>query len=327
MSATVAVVSLAAAAAAGVFAVEVYGPRFGVYLMPPSVQRYAEIAVERLDGGYHAGSEEWPAARAALLEAAADAPTYADLYPELQEAVAVAGGRHSHFVPAGEGEGDATDVAASARTPTVRSEGGITTVVLPEMISANVEDQTDYAMTAADGIDRAAAGTCGWIVDLRGNVGGNMYPMLSGVTSLLPDGPALSFRDRYGGDTVVSVRPNGVALGENVFVDVGDRTKVAGAPVAVLQDEWTASSGEAVLASFRGLDGVRTFGLPSAGYTSANVSVTLYDGAALVLTESTYVDRTGRDYDETSIDPDQPSAASVAEDQARAWLSDQGCER
>ncbi|WP_307224514.1 S41 family peptidase [Microbacterium arborescens] len=308
---TVAVGVLAAVAGGGVFAIDVYGPRFGVYLMPPSVQKYAEIAVGRLDNVYHTDSAEWPAARAALLEAAARASTYADLYPALHEAVAIAGGPHSRFIPAG--EDGAADGAASAAAPVLASEAGVTTVVLPEMISPDADDQTAYAMTVADGIDRAAAGTCGWIVDLRGNTGGNMFPMLSGVTALLPDGPALT------------VRSNGVALGGSVFVDVGDRRKATGVPIAVLQDEWTASSGEAVLASFRGLDGVRTFGAPSAGYTSANVSAVLYDGATLVLTESAYVDRTGRTYDEQSIEPDQPSAASRSEGEARAWLRDQGC--
>ncbi|WP_323986722.1 S41 family peptidase [Microbacterium plantarum] len=323
VGATVAVGALAAVTVVGVFALDVYGPRFGVYLVPPSVQKYAEIAVERLDRGYHTDSAEWPPVRAALLEAAAHASTYAELYPALGEAVAVAGGPHSRFIPSGEER--SAEATASVPAPTVSSEGGITTVVLPEMLSTDADDQDAYAITVADGIDRAAAGTCGWLVDLRGNVGGNMYPMLSGVTALLPDGPALSFRDRHGSDAVVTVRPNGVALGENVFVDVGDRAKATGVPVAVLQDDRTASSGESVLASFRGVDGVRTFGTPSAGYTSANASTTLYDGATLVLTESAYVDRTGRNHDERSIDPDQPATASASEDEARAWLREQGC--
>lgn len=51
VGATVAVGVLAAVAGGGVLAIDVYGPRFGVYLMPPSVQKYAEIAVGRLDNG------------------------------------------------------------------------------------------------------------------------------------------------------------------------------------------------------------------------------------------------------------------------------------
>lgn len=317
--------AVTAVVAGGVVAADVYGPRFGFYVVPPSVPKYAEIAVGLLDGGYHSDSPQWPVARAALLVAAETADEYADLYPLLDEAVGIVGGRHSQFVPAGD-DGTSNDESSRA-APTVETVSGVTTIVLPEMISPSPEDQKDYALTVADGIDRAAAATCGWVVDLRGNTGGTMFPMLSAVTALLPDGTALSFRDRAGDVAPVKMTASGVVLSGTQPVDVGARAKVAAAPIAVLQDEWTASSGEAVLIAFRGLSHVRTFGVASAGYTSANVSRSLFDGAALVLTESVYVDRDGRDYSEGSIPPDQTPGAEGAEAAAGAWLREQGCAR
>lgn len=319
MVTTIALGALAGAVAAAVFAADVYGPRFGFYLVPPSVEKYAEIAVERLDGGYHSDDPEWAATRAAILDAATSATDYAELYPLLEEGAQIAGGRHSSFVPAGAGPADAEPPAQ----PTVGSVSGITTIVLPEMVSPRAEDLQAYATAVADGIDESAASTCGWVIDLRGNRGGNMNPMLSGVAALLPDGVALSFVDRSGAATPVTIGPRGAAVAGHIAVDVGVRKKVTGMPIAVLQDEWTASSGEAVLAAFRGVAGVRTFGTDSAGYTSANVSHTLFDGATIVLTESLYVDRTGRNYEEGAIAPDQKSTDAEAE--ARAWLGEQGC--
>ncbi len=38
---TVVLGALAGVAAVGVFAADVYGPRFGFYLVPPSVEKYA----------------------------------------------------------------------------------------------------------------------------------------------------------------------------------------------------------------------------------------------------------------------------------------------
>jgi len=38
-----------------------------------------------------------------------------------------------------------------------------------------------------------AAHPTGWIIDLRGNGGGNMWPMLAGIGFVLGDGPAGSF--------------------------------------------------------------------------------------------------------------------------------------
>ncbi|WP_243226498.1 S41 family peptidase [Microbacterium sp. CIAB417] len=319
MVTTVTLGALAGAVVAAVFAADVYGPRFGFYLVPPSVEKYAQLAVERLDGGYHANDPEWPAKRAAILDAARSASEYAELYPLLQEGTQIAGGRHSSFVPAGTGSA----AAESSAQPTVDTDAGVTTIVLPEMVSSRAEELQSYATTVADGIDRAAADTCGWVIDLRGNRGGNMYPMLSGIAALLPDGVALSFVDRGGNATAVTIEPRGAAIAGNVMVDVGAHEKLAGRPIAVLQDEWTASSGEAVLASFRGVEGARTFGADSAGYTSANVSRTLFDGATISLTESVYVDRTGRNYEEGPIAPDQTSTQDDAD--ARAWLGEQGC--
>lgn len=318
---TITLGALGGIVAAGLFAADVYGPRFGFYLVPPSVEKYAQLAVERLDGGYHANDPEWPAARAAILDAAMSAGDYADLYPLLEEGTRIAGGRHSRFVPAGEEL--SADPAETSPQPTVDSGSGITTIVLPEMVSPRAEDLQAYATAVADGIDESAAHTCGWVVDLRGNRGGNMNPMLSGVAALLPDGDALSFVDRGGNATPVTIEARGAAVAGNVAVDVGARSKVTGRPIAILQDEWTASSGEAVLAAFRGVDGVRTFGTDSAGYTSANVSHTLFDGATIVLTESLYVDRTGRNYEEGAIAPDQNSTEADAD--ALAWLGEQGC--
>lgn len=316
---TVVLGALAGAVAAAAVAADVYGPRFGFYLVPPSVQKYAEIAVERLGRGYHADDPEWPAARAAILDAARSSGDYAELYPLLEEGTQIAGGRHSSFVPAGA----APAAAEPSAQPTVRSDSGITTIVLPEMVSPRAEDLQAYATAVADGIDESAAHTCGWVVDLRGNRGGNMNPMLSGVAALLPHGDALSFVDRGGNATPVTIEARGAAVAGNVAVDVGARSKVTGQPIAILQDEWTASSGEAVLAAFRGVDGVRTFGTDSAGYTSANVSHTLFDGATIVLTESLYVDRTGRNYEEGAIAPDLNSTDAKAD--ARAWLGEEGC--
>jgi C-terminal processing protease CtpA/Prc len=74
-------------------------------------------------------------------------------------------------------------------------------------------------------------------------------------------------------------------------------------PIAVLTSQHTSSSGEATLVSFLGMDRVRTFGLPTAGYSTANTTVELSDGALLVLTVAVMADRTGRRYG-TSIVPD-----------------------
>ena len=324
-----ALVLVLAVAAAGL--VYVYGPRFGVYLIPPTPQKYGEQALAVLDDGLYAEGPEWEKVRGELTSAMGTADSYEDLHPVIARAAKVAGGKHSRFFTPAETAQLDTVSAAEFKPPTVTTTSGasaanlgVTTVTLPALGTVEKDLLNRYAATAADGIDAAASVTCGYVVDLRGNTGGNMYPMLSGVVSLLPDGAAFSFASREGHTTDVTVQPDGVGV-DNTVTSVGERAKHTDVPVAVLQDQKTASSGEAVATAFRGLPNARSFGTETAGYTSANVSPRLYDGAALTLTTAVYVDRTGTSLDEKPIQPDDPTTADAADEAAATWLASQGC--
>lgn len=78
-------------------------------------------------------------------------------------------------------------------------------------------------------------------------------------------------------------------------------------PIAILTNDWTASSGEATLLCFRGLETVKTFGTPTAGYASANVVQELADGYQLLITTSCDVARTGECFCDDPIEPDVPT--------------------
>lgn len=315
---------LALVLAGALWAVNAYGPRFGFYLTPPSAQQYAEIALDHLEQGYYATGPEWEAARADLLRVAEDAEDYTELHDEIAAATSVAGGKHSHFLTPEESQQYESSSTEEFEPPVVTTKGGITTITVPALGTVSSELQQEYAQTAADGIRAAADDTCGWVIDLRGNTGGNMYPMLSGISALLPNGEAFSFATREGESSSVTVQDDGAGMG-GTSVSVGDQPKVTGAPIAVLQDERTGSSGEAVATAFRGLDQARSFGTPSAGYTSGNSIHGLYDGATLVLTGSVYVDRDGISLEEQPIDPDQTVDAGNADTAAAGWLGEQGC--
>jgi len=299
----------------------------------PDVARYADQALNVLDAGLHASGERWEQARRHVQETALTARSPRDLDAALDNAVGVAGGKHSRFTPGMETETETgPGVGGAAMTlPRVTTEGGITVLSLPPLILEGADPgAVRYARTLADGIDAAAPETCGWVVDLQGNSGGNMWPMLSGVSALLPKGAALSFRDRAGEDTAVTVQADGAGTEGWTAVSVGDRERRAGAPIAVLQDRSTASSGEAILVAFRGVENVRSFGQSSAGLASANGVHVLSDGSRIVLTAAEFVDRTGRVFGDRRVDPDvnvhfNPVSSPDAAMSARAWLREQGC--
>ena len=99
---------------------------------------------------------------------------------------------------------------------------------------------------------------------------------------------------------------------------VEDPFKVTGVCVAILQDDRTASSGEAALLCFRGFDCVRTFGTATAGYCSCNNVIKLYDGAEMLLTMGTDIARTGEEFCEDPIEPDE--ASDEPELSAAEWI-------
>ncbi|WP_415949709.1 S41 family peptidase [Streptomyces sp. KLOTTS4A1] len=176
---------------------------------------------------------------------------------------------------------------------------------------------------------------CGWVIDLRRNSGGNLWPMLAVVGPVLGDGDVGGFVDARGRRSVWSLENGSPRVdGESKGWGPSEAIGAESAPVAVLHGRATASSGEAVAVAFRGRPATRSFGDDTHGVPTANVVHRLSDGALLNLTEAKMVDRTGRAYD-SPIAPDEVvvdnRGRSIKQDPvleaATAWLSGQpSCE-
>ncbi|WP_030238369.1 MULTISPECIES: S41 family peptidase [unclassified Streptomyces] len=192
-----------------------------------------------------------------------------------------------------------------------------------------------YVREGRDAVAKAdRPNACGWVIDLRRNRGGNMWPMLAVVGPILGDGDVGAFVDADGKKTVWSIgkgspRLDGASTGWGTSPPVGGGS----APVAVLTSRSTASSGEAVTVAFRGRPHTRSFGEDTTGVPTGNAQHRLSDGAILNLTEVMDADRTGRAYD-SPIPPDQPVADNLGRggskdpvlEAATQWLSEQpGC--
>ncbi|GAA0955823.1 S41 family peptidase [Actinocorallia libanotica] len=161
----------------------------------------------------------------------------------------------------------------------------------------------------------------GWIIDLRGNGGGNMYPMLTVVAPLLDDGHLGSFLDADGSETSRWELHDGEILHQESSRSPVPNPYTLRRPrprTALLTGPSTASAAEATLISFLGLPDVRTFGEPTGGYATSNECIDLPDGARLVLTCSREADRLGRVYDNIPIPPDEHGQDALA--LALAWL-------
>lgn len=132
-----------------------------------------------------------------------------------------------------------------------------------------------------------------WVVDLRGNTGGNMWPMVAGLNALIKDGVAGYWVNAN------NKRDKWYSAGRN-FMGTGKFYKIKNlsAPIAVLIDSSTASSGEMTAISFIGLRNVKTFGQPSAGYTTSNGTYRLSSGVILQLANAYAADRKKHIYKE-----------------------------
>ncbi|MEQ9810819.1 S41 family peptidase [Streptococcus jiangjianxini] len=156
----------------------------------------------------------------------------------------------------------------------------------------------------------------GVILDLSDNTGGNMIPMLIGLSSILPNGRLFSSVNKYNQRTSFDLSNNRIDNQETIAL--ADPIHKKKGPVAVIMGKRTASSGEVVGLSFKGLNDIRHFGQDSAGYTTGNVVFWLYDGAQINLTTSTLIDRQGKHYENDPLQPDTYSENPLRE--SKKWL-------
>ncbi len=307
-------IPLALIIAAALTVVAKYGPDFGLYLVPPSAERYGKDALATIGkNGIYSGSDEWKSTYEECLKMIENAESYEDTYPAIKKALSVCGGKHSMLMT--KSESQSTSDSYDEVLPTVSLNGDIAVIKLPDFLGT-AEAGQKYAKVAEDFIHENRDKIKGVVLDLRGNTGGDMGPMATAVSSLLPDGELMYYHYRSY-DVPVTLKDgvisNAGTGGKSLYPD--EKLKV---PVAILTDGMTASSGEALTLCFRGLEKVKTFGAPTAGYTSVNMLYSLYDGAQLYLTVAFDKARTGEIFKETSIEPDVATDSPL--EAALEWL-------
>jgi carboxyl-terminal processing protease len=312
----------------------------------------------------HSQGVDWEALRTEAFKRAGGAFNPIDTYPAIYWSLVQLGDPGSHLrLPPGlypdqiallqQAEKEATNSApAGARTETTvptaftsrrLPEGHIVTsqgrnfgyVVLPR---CSAKDNDGVLLYAADVrrilTDLSSQNPRGWIVDLRGNTGGNMWPMLTGIGPILGDGVVGSFVAAEGSipwfyqDGKTGTR-NQAGL-ETVSLTLQDAPVLVtpSAPVAVLVDGSTASSAEAITIAFHGRPDTRFFGTRTAGKSTAVQPFKLDDGAELYLTTAIDADRTGKQYPD-GFTPDQvfpsttvmpPEGSDPVVQAAQTWL-------
>jgi C-terminal processing protease CtpA/Prc len=177
-----------------------------------------------------------------------------------------------------------------------------------------------YAETLQRAIQAAdRPGLVGWIVDLREDGGGNMWPMIAGLGPL--------YGERIIGWIVYSnreyereYRDGGARSFGDVFSSVAmPYTLIRPSPrIAVLTAETTNSAGEAVTVFFKGRSDTRSFGAPTCGHHHLITEFQLRNRARLGIKTAHNADQMKRTYagpvmpDELAPEPGEAVARAVA---------------
>lgn len=138
----------------------------------------------------------------------------------------------------------------------------------------------------------------GWIIDLRENTGGNMYPMIAGLGPIIGDATLGYFTYSKGENIKWFYEKGECGEGKKLRVKVNNPyvLKNKKSKIAVLIGSRTGSSGEMTTISFIGKPYTMLFGQKSAGFITANSGFNLLNGSTLLLATSYTMDRNLKKY-------------------------------
>lgn len=276
----------------------------------PAAQAYLEEVMGVMEAhSLNRFTIDWPTFRSEVFGVAAGAQTVPDTYPAITRALRLLGDDHSRFrtieglVLSGADIQCAALIAEDPQLPA--SIGYVRLRSLPyAMDPAAYVGDVQSMIEAFDGED-----LIGWVVDLRGNSGGDMWAMLAAVGPVLGEDVVGHFIDAEGRALPWEYRDGASWLDGTEMYRVPDPYALhhPRPRVAVLMDNRTTSSGEAMAIAFRERPGTRSFGQDTCGLTTGTRPFIMSDGAILDLAFAIMADRTGTEYG-GFIAPDQLGA-------------------
>ncbi len=266
----------------------------------------------------------WEDFRTDVYRHAKGSKTIEDTYPSITYAIYKLGDHHSYF---------AANIVAQDS-----SDLKPPPILLDEIVPENIgyirigfcmgseEQKKNYVNSVIDKMSKQDKKNLkGWIVDLRGNFGGDMVPMLVAVSPILGEG-VLGYFIYPDSSFYTWNYKNGYLYDENgIWWEQSTSTYHLKSPnpfVAILTDNKTASSGEAVAIAFKGRNKTKSFGIPTFGVSTSNCSYTLSDGSRINLTQCVFADRNKTKYG-NSVYPDVKCDENKTLEEAINWISSQ----
>ncbi|WP_169513199.1 S41 family peptidase [Hymenobacter aerophilus] len=273
----------------------------------------------------HRATIDWVAFKRNMLAQASGAKTIEQAYPAVEFALVALGDKHTQFYGARPVKGP--ELLPAKQPPLYPDEPvaeDIGYIRIPWVVGSQ-EKLAEYMTQVQAHIKaRDKPALKGWIVDLRGNMGGNMWPMLVGAGPILGEDTLGYCIDAN--DTKTAWRyEKGKALSDgDIEAETANYyTLVSANPiVAVLTDTLTASSGEAVAVCFKARKHTRSFGSGTCGVSTGRGRFYLSDGSVLLLTTAVFADRRLIRYGH-SLAPDEPLRPAEVVPRAIRWIREE----
>ena len=274
--------------------------------MSAAARQYLDAALDIIQRhAVNRATLDWAAIRKRALSTASGAVTRIDTYAAIASALGqLDDNGHSRFALPSGGTGAPYPLAPSQLPSGRLLPGRIGYVSLP---GGQIDVADQYQAAGAAVMRRLQDGRPGgWVLDLRSDDGGDVWPMLGAIQPLLGSGSIGSFAAPPAPASVIRVTPTELTDGGQVQIRMSAAARQGAGtdPVAVLTGPTTASSGELVAIVFRGRRCATSMGAPTFGVPTGNEGYRLSDGAELILTTTFDADRTGHVYPDAPIQPD-----------------------
>ena len=203
--------------------------------------------------------------------------------------VKLAGGdAHNYFVDAAIASG-AFGPAPYVEPSSTVSLDGIGYVSIPAF-AGDAGQATRFTNDMHDIINAESTDArCGWIIDLRENTGGDMFPMIYGLAPFLQPGPVAGFRDVVDNEFVITFEDDGAFTQDGMPIawlpagTVPSDPVMSQQPFAVLIGPRTVSSGEATALTLGTRDSTRFFGETTGAMATSPGFFPLIDGSMVAV--------------------------------------------
>lgn len=270
-----------------------------------SIQQYVSRALDIMKHkSVNKSKVNWEELSRITLDDASKARTIKETYPVLEKALRSLDDSHSKFYPEEVVRQYTLGYKATGQEfPVIDSkmlENRYAYISLPNIGSFNKDDWNLYINTFYSKVNELQKQKPkGWIVDLRDNYGGMLYPMYAAAAPFFDRKNIVGTKDAEGSIEYFNYKDGKFYEGSTasqLFQLKEKQPKLIKTPVAVLVNKITGSSAEFITAAFVGQKNVKLIGVNTQGLTSGNQEYKLSDGSFLVLTIGNIVDRTGKEY-------------------------------